>query len=207
MGEHFRWPPSGAISLRLQDLDIPSDVQWINRLGDFWPVMSDRQHLVDVIKEHVRKRHEANDERFLFGSERVDLRRVDHLKIEVSKRHFTFYVDEPVERGGTDKGPNPLAYFIAGAASCLINQFLTDAIYRGVDLEEVEMAARGHFDRRLGGAFEEIIYDLRLTSPSPKKEILSLAREAEDMCYAHQTLKKAGVKMTTNIFLNGRPIG
>lgn len=167
--------------------------------------MNDRQQLIETIREHVRKRHEAGDEKFLFGSERVDLRRVDHLKVEVRKRHFTFYVDEPVERGGTDQGPNPLAYFIAGAASCLINQFLTDAIYRGVTLEDVEMAARGHFDRRMRGAFKEIIYDLRLTSPSSKEDILSLAREAEEMCYAQQTLRKAGVKMTTNIFLNGKP--
>jgi len=169
--------------------------------------MSDRQQLIATIKEHVKKRHEANDEKFLFGAERVDLRRVDHLKIEARKRHFVFYVDEPADRGGTDQGPNPLACFIAGAASCLINQFLTDAIYRGVTLEDVEMAARGHFDRRMGGAFKEIVYDLRLTSPSSKKDILSLAREAEEMCYAHQTLKKAGVKMVTNIFLNGRSIG
>ena len=168
--------------------------------------MSDRQQLIATIKEHVKKRHEANDEKFLFGSERVDLRRVDHLKVEARKRHFIFYVDEPADRGGTDQGPNPLAYFIAGAASCLINQFLTDAIYRGVTLEDVEMAARGHFDRRMGGAFTEIIYDLRVTSPSSKEDILSLAREAEEMCYAHQTLKKAGVKMVTNILLNGTSI-
>jgi len=169
--------------------------------------MSDRQQLIATIKEHVKKRHEANDEKFLFGAERVDLRRVEHLKVEVKKRHFTFYVDEPAERGGSDQGPNPLAYFIAGAASCLINQLLTDSIYRGVSLEDVEMTARGHFDRRMGGAFTEIIYDLKLTSPSSQVEILSLATEAEEMCYAHQTLKKAGVKMTTNISLNGRPIG
>jgi len=169
--------------------------------------MSDRQQLIATIKEHVKKRHEANDEKFLFGAERVDLRRVEHLKVEVKKSHFAFYVDEPAERGGTDQGPNPLAYFIAGAASCLINQFLTDAIYRGVTLEDVDMTARGHFDRRMGGAFTEIIYDLKLTSPSSKEEILSLATEAEEMCYAHQTLKKAGVKMKTIILLNGRPVG
>jgi len=168
--------------------------------------MSERDRLLETIREHVKKRHEASDEEFLFGSERVDLQRLDHLKVEARKRHFTFYVDEPAERGGTDQGPNPLAYFIAGAASCLINQFLTDAIYRNVNLEDVQLAARGHFDRRMGGAFEEIIYDLKLTSSSSEDDILSLAKEAEEMCYAHQTLKKAGVKMRTNIFLNGKPI-
>lgn len=159
-----------------------------------------------AIKEHVRKRHEADDEGFLFGSERVDLRRVDRLKLEVRKRSFKFVVDEPLERGGTDQGPNPLAYFVAGAASCLMNQYLTDAVYRGVKLDSLELAARGHFDRRIGGAFSEIIYDLRLTSPATKDEILRLSKEAEEMCYAHNTLKKAGVKMVTNLFLNGEPL-
>ena len=169
--------------------------------------MEETAELEATIREHVRKRHEADDEGFLFGSERVDLRRLSHLKLEARKRKFTFIVDEPQERGGTDEGANPLAHFIAGAASCLVNQYLTDAIYRGVKLEGVEMTARGHFNRRMGGAFSEIIYDLKLTSPSPKEAIIRLSKEAEDMCYAHNTLKKAGVKMTTNLFLNGVPLG
>jgi len=168
--------------------------------------MATDDELIARIKDHVRKRHEANDDKFLFGSERVDLRRINHLSLEARKRDFRFIVDEPEERGGKDTGPNPLAYFVAGAASCLVNQFLTDSIYRGVKLEDVEISARGHFDRRLGGAFTEIIYDIRLTSPSSREAIASLAEEAENMCYAHQTLKKAGVKMTTNIFLNGKPV-
>lgn len=169
--------------------------------------MAGTRELEATVKEHVRKRHEANDEGFLFGSERVDLRRVNHLKLEAKKRKFAFVIDEPAERGGTDEGPNPLAYFIAGAASCLANQYLTDAIFRGVKLEDMELTARGHFDRRMGGAFSEIVYDIRLKSPSPKEAIVSLSKEAEDMCYAHNTLKKAGVKMSTNLFLNGNPVG
>ena len=169
--------------------------------------MATDEKLIETIKEHVKKRHEEVDEEFLFGAERVDLKRVEHLRVEARKRGFTFTVDEPPERGGTDQGPNPLAYFVAGAASCLINQFLTDAIYRGVELRSVEMTARGHFNRKLGGAFTDIVYDLKLASPSPPGAIASLAKEAEEMCYAHQTLKKAGVKMTTNIFLNGKPLG
>jgi putative redox protein len=162
--------------------------------------------LISTIKEHVKKRHDADDEEFLFGAERVDLKKLDHLKMEARKRKFTFLVDEPPERGGTDEGPNPLAYFIAGAASCLMNQFATDAIYRGVDITNFEITARGHFDRRMGGAFSDIIYDLRLSSTSSKDAIVSLAKEAEEMCYAHNTLKKAGVKMVTNIILNGEKI-
>lgn len=168
--------------------------------------MTERQNLVATIKEHVKKRHEASDEKFLFGAERVDLRRVDHLTMEARKRDFTFIVDEPEERGGLDKGPNPLAYFLAGAASCLMNQYSTDAIFRGVKLDDIRLTARGHFDRRIGGAFDEMVYDLKITSPASKESVLSLWKEAEEMCYAHNTLKKAGVRMVTNLFLNGEKI-
>lgn len=168
--------------------------------------MPSREELVRVIKEHVKKRNEANDEEFLFGSERVDLRRVSHLKFEVRKRGFRFLVDEPAERGGTDKAPNPLAYFIAGAASCLLNQYATLAIARDVQLDDVGLTARGHFDRRIGGAFEEIVYEVRLESKAKPESIIALSEEAERMCYAHNTLKRGGVKMTTNLYLNGKQL-
>lgn len=177
-----------------------------NRPGRPVRTMDESTKLEATIREHVRKRHEADDSGFLFGSERVDLRRVDHLKVEAKKRGFSFIVDEPAERGGTDQGPNPLAYFLAGAASCLVNQYLSDAIYRGVKVDDIALTARGHFDRRMGGAFTEIIYDLKLSSPSPRDAVARLSKEAEEMCYAHSTLKKAGVKMVTNVFLNGEPL-
>jgi uncharacterized OsmC-like protein len=168
--------------------------------------MPSGDELVNVIKEHVKKRNEADDAEFLFGSERIDLRRVSHLKFEARKGSFKFLVDEPAERGGTNKAPNPLAYFIAGAASCLLNQYATLAIARDLQLDDIQLTARGHFDRRLGGAFEEVVYDIKLKSAARQESVVSLAKEAERMCYAHNTLKKAGVKMVTNLYLNGRQL-
>jgi uncharacterized OsmC-like protein len=162
------------------------------------------EELIGVIKEHVRKRNEASDKEFLLGSERIDLKMVSHLKFEVRKRDFRFVVDEPAERGGTDEGPNPLAYFIAGAASCLASQYATLAIARDIPLDDIQLTARGHFDRRPGGAFEEIIYDLKLESQASPPSIVDLSREAERMCYAHNTLKRGVVRMVTNLYLNGK---
>ncbi len=168
--------------------------------------MEQKDPLVKTIKEHVRKRFEASDREFLFGSERVDIKLVEHLRFEARKRNFTFTVDEPPERGGTDKGPNPLAYFVAGAASCLMNQYAVLAIARDIPIRDLTITARGHFDRVLGGSFTEIIYDLKISSEASREIILKLSREAERMCYAHNTLRKAGVRMITNLFLNGKEI-
>ena len=183
-----------------------SGLNFIRPPPDSSSAMPNREQLVRVIKEHVKKRNDADDAEFLFGSERIDLRRVSHLKFEARKGPFKFLVDEPTERGGTNKAPNPLAYFVAGAASCLLNQYATLAIARDVRLDDIQLTARGHFDRRLDGAFEEVIYDIKLESSASPGSLVALAREAERMCYAHNTLKNAGVKMTTNLYLNGKQI-
>ncbi len=168
--------------------------------------MTDDATLEHVIKDQAKRRHEGDNEELLIGTERVDLKHLDHLTMEARKRHFTFLVDEPAERGGTDKAPNPLAYFLAGAVSCLMNMYVTDAIYRGVKLDNLEITIRGHFDRRIGGAFRDVTYDVKISSAASKKQIASLAKEAEKMCFVHNTLMNAGVKMVTKIFLNGEKI-
>jgi len=43
-----------------------------------------------------------------------------HIEARVGKFHLES--DEPAVRGGTDLGPTPLQYFVAGAAFCLITQ-------------------------------------------------------------------------------------
>src|SRR4051812_42001812 len=78
----------------------------------------------------------------------------------VRKRDFEFVVDEPTERGGTDTAPNPLAFFLAGAASCLANHYVSVALTDDFALNGLTVAVVGHFDRVLiGGAFRDITYD------------------------------------------------
>jgi uncharacterized OsmC-like protein len=106
------------------------------------------------------------------------------------------------ERGGTDAGPLPLSYFVAGAASCLMTQYAKLAIAKNVPLTSLRAVARGHFDRRVGGAFKDIIYEIAIETPASADAIHEIAREAELMCYAHNTLKNS-VHMETNLTLNG----
>jgi len=162
-----------------------------------------RRELVDVVKEGVRKRVEGSDETFIHGAERVDITHVEHLKFEARKGRFRFLVDEPGERGGTDKAPNPLAYFLAGAGSCFMMQVTRLAIAEDVQLDQLRLTVLGRFDRRLGGAFLEIVYDIWVESGERAEKIAELIGRAEEMCYAHNTLKKAGLKLVTNVYLNG----
>lgn len=160
----------------------------------------------EAIGKLLHDRGAPPDEEFVFGAERVtiELEGEGNGPFRVRKRDFSFVVDEPAERGGTDAGPNPLAYFLAGAASCLLSHYMLNMINDEVPVEALTLTARGHFNRRLyGGRFRDVVYDVRIQSPAKPETVRALVERAEAMCYAHNTLLAAGVTMITNVKLNG----
>lgn len=137
------------------------------------------------------------------GTQRVDIELVEQLRFEASSGRFGFTIDEPPERGGTDVAPAPLAYFVAGAASCLMTQYAKLAIVKDVQLKSMKAVARGHFDRRVSGAFTDMIYEIAIESGADEDAVRAIAREAELMCFVHNTLKNL-VRMETRVTLNGK---
>ena len=124
------------------------------------------------------------------------------------KAGFEFIVDEPVERGGTNAAPNPLAYFLAGAASCWANHLASLAIVEGVSLSSLSVAALAHFDRVfVGGAFRDVTYDVRIVTDEAVERVVDLAERADVMCFASNTLANGGVSLTTRISVNGAVVG
>lgn len=155
--------------------------------------------LVAVVKEDGERRSLGAEK---IGTHRIDVQLIEQLRLEASFGDFSFTIDEPPERGGTDAGLPPLSYFLAGAASCLLTQYAKLAIAKDVPLTSMKAVARAHFDRRLGGAFKDITYEIAIVSPAGADAIGDIAREAELLCYAHNTLKNS-VHMQTNLTLNG----
>jgi uncharacterized OsmC-like protein len=83
-----------------------------------------------------------------------------------------------------------------------MTQYAKLALAKNVPLTSLKAVARGHFDRRVSGAFKDIIYEIDIESPASADVIIEIAREAELMCYAHNTLKTS-VHIHTNLALNG----
>lgn len=115
---------------------------------------------VEQIKASISRRLNPPDPAYVRGAVRADLRYIRDVMHEAKVGDFNVIVDEPEHDGGTNKGPNPLSYFLVGAAACLMNQYVRLAAVDGLDIEELEVTARGHFQRKLKGAFERMIYDM-----------------------------------------------
>ena len=136
---------------------------------------------------------------------RVEIEPIEHLTYRArpaAEPQFELYIDEPRERGGNDKGPSPITYFLTGIATCLLNQFLRLAITREIPISVSSMLAKAIFERTVGGGFKEIVNELYLEGNITVEELQGLATMAESYCYIHNTMSKS-VLMTTELYLNG----
>ncbi len=131
-----------------------------------------------------------------------------HIEGRVGKFHLES--DEPAVRGGTDLGPTPLQYFVAGAAFCLITQMARFAPLYDVPLEEVQADVRAEFNAAdkfitggSNGAFEQVTYALTVRSSAPPEQVRLLIEHAERACHAAQSLRQP-VPVSLEVHLNGQ---
>lgn len=136
------------------------------------------------------------------GTVRTDLKYVEQMRFEAKCFGFTFPIDEPPERGGTNVAPDPLAFFVTGAASCFLNQIARVVMIKNHSIDDIEMIARAHWDRANAREFTDMIYDIRLTGSESKERAIELLHDAEKRCFTHRTLSRA-IPMTSNVYLNG----
>ncbi|GAC1299660.1 MAG: hypothetical protein NVS3B14_15060 [Ktedonobacteraceae bacterium] len=130
-----------------------------------------------------------------------------HIEGRVGKFHLES--DEPAVRGGTDLGPTPLQYFVAGAAFCLITQMARFAPLYDIPLEEVQADVRAEFNAAdkfvtddSNGAFEQVTYVLTVRSSAPAEQVRLLIEHAERACHAAQSLRQP-VSVSLQVHLNG----
>ncbi len=137
---------------------------------------------------------------------------LENMHIEGRVGKFQLESDEPAVRGGTDLGPTPLQYFVAGAAFCLITQLARFAPLYDVPLEEVQADVRAEFnaaDKFVtdggNGAFEQVTYALTVRSAAPPERVRLLIEHAEQACHAAQSLRQP-VPVALEVQLNGQPL-
>lgn len=69
-------------------------------------------------------------------------------RAKIRIRAHTIIIDDAVERGGTDRGPNPPETFLASMAGCLNIQMNRLAKERGITLKNIRLSIDADFDRR-----------------------------------------------------------
>jgi uncharacterized OsmC-like protein len=70
----------------------------------------------------------------------------DSFAVRSQIRGFTTTIDEPLELGGTDSGPNPVELLLAALGGCQEIVYRAYAAVMGLEIERIEVHAKGYLD-------------------------------------------------------------
>ncbi len=146
------------------------------------------------------------------GTVRADSKLMGDQLQEAKMRDHMLVCDEPSSLGGTDKGPNPLEFFMSAIGFCENVTLARFAALRGLEFDSLETSVRGHWDRRGQGewegaepAFRDFIIETRIRSDAPLEEIRELVRTTHLRCPMHTSILRIG-PVVDRLFINGTEI-
>ena len=116
-----------------------------------------------------------------------------------------WYSDKSKERGGQERGPSPLSYFLSSMGFCQLVHYAEHAIVDGLRLDSLQMKVSGKISMQPPRRFTEVAYEASITSSETDEAIKGLARKAAEDCYVTNTLRRA-CTVTGTVLHNGKRI-
>ena len=146
------------------------------------------------------------------GTVRADAKLVGDQHQEVKIKDYTLTCDEPSSLGGSDKGPNPLEFFMSAVGFCENVTFARFATLRGLEFDSLETSVRGHWDRRGQGewqgiepTFKDFVVETRIISSAPLEKIIEVTRITHMRCPMHASISKIA-PVADRLFVNGTEV-
>lgn len=125
------------------------------------------------------------------------------VRTELSVRSFGFVSDQPEVRGGSDQGPSPMEYLVAGVNSCIAVAVEQLARRRDLPLTDISTYTLARQDTRgLTGQADVqpyfYVYRLQVIVETAEKDpavLTDFARRAEHICPAINLLRDAHIDL------------
>ncbi len=128
----------------------------------------------------------------------------EKMKTDVTAGEHSFTVDEPENFGGTNKGADPLSTLLGALASCenIVANFVAKEI--DFDLQGIDYEVTGELDLRglMGDAsvrtyFDWVRIEAKIRTSESDERIQELCERSDARCPIFQTLKAAGVDISS----------
>ncbi len=109
----------------------------------------------------------------------------NEYRISVEADHFSWVLDEPIDKGGTAQGPTPVQSFLGALMSCFTVSFQFAARRKGVPIDRIECWVAANDQKYI----ESIALELQVWSTAPEDEVRELLQRAERGCFVRNVLK------------------
>jgi putative redox protein len=127
---------------------------------------------------------------------------IGHARTDVSARDLLSTIDEPVERGGTNKGFSPTETALAALIGCtnVIGHKCADKL--GVAIGHLKISLVCDFDRRgvtlqeeIDRPFGRIQLKIEADGPATQQQLDTVAREVARFCPVSKLFRAAGTNI------------
>lgn len=127
-------------------------------------------------------------------------------KVEITDTEWKVQLDESIEDGGLNSGPNPMQYFIASLAGCQNEQAQVVAEELSLTLDQIDidieidldlagfMGMADHSDR----SYKSVRINATVTGAATNDDILSLGQKVDARCPILGLLRTSGCKIESN---------
>jgi uncharacterized OsmC-like protein len=122
----------------------------------------------------------------------------DSFAIRSEIRGFSTVMDEPLELGGTDTGPNPVEMLLAALGGCQEIVYRAYAAVMGLKIDRIEVHAKGYLDLKgllnlaeVPSGLSRVSFTTRIISDEPEEKIRQLAELVEKHCPVMDTLMRS----------------
>lgn len=124
------------------------------------------------------------------------------LQFRATVEGHSFLSDERESAGGSDAGPAPLRYFLAGVMMCHQVWTVKSAALADIRLDRLEGEISGYVAHGNGGGFERVTFTVTIDSPNPAEEVKKIVAQASERCAAFVTVAR-GSRIELALMHNG----
>ena len=121
----------------------------------------------------------------------------DSFAVRSQIRGFSTTMDEPLELGGTDTGPNPVEMLLAALGGCQEIVYRAYAAVMEIEIERIEVHAKGYLDLRgllnladVPSGFSQVSFTTKIISNEPDERLRQLAETVEKHCPVMDSLMR-----------------
>lgn len=127
-------------------------------------------------------------------------------KVAITDTEWTLKVDEPIEDGGLNSGPNPMQYFIASLAACQNEQSQVVAEELSLNITQVDIDVELDLDLSgfmgisdtSNGSYKNVRLNAIVSGDVRLEEVKTLGQKVDERCPILALLRTSGCIINSN---------
>lgn len=127
-------------------------------------------------------------------------------KVAITDTEWKLQLDEPIEEGGLNSGPNPMQYFTASLAGCQNEQAQVVAEELSLNIEQINIKVEIDLDLsgfmgtsdNSNGSYKHVRLDAVVLGEATEEQIKNLGQKVDARCPILALLRTSGCKIESN---------